>query len=459
MIGLSGGPDSVCLFHILHRLREELGISLHGVHINHGLRPGAAEEDQKYAEMLCADYLVPFHSFSFDINRIARESGISGEDAGRQVRYQSFFRIAQQVEAETGASVKVAVAQNMNDQAETVLMRILRGTGTDGLGGMEYLRKEKGKGILIRPLLDVSRGEVEAYCSEHGLNPRIDLTNLEPVYTRNKIRLDLLPHLGKNYNGNIIEALNRLSKISREDKDYFTKRVDEIIAVHAVFPESQKAAIPLRILAEQHPSIRRRLIVKLFENIGLTRNITSIHLEQADRLLIEGKTSSVTDFTAGYVMGISYGTVEFHQKSCGKSTPFEYSLNMDGSTEIPELNAIMRVKILRRDRNELEEREKKHLNEGTACRLSLDKVLKSGCKPVVRTRKPGDYIVPLGMQGRKKLQDFFVDEKYSREVRDRIPVLCLGSEIVWIVGGRISENYKVDEGAERIILLEYSTKM
>jgi len=228
VIGLSGGPDSVCLFHILCQLREELGIRLYAVHINHGLRPGAADEDQKYTEDLCARYQVPCRTFSFDVTRIARESGMSSEDAGRKVRYQSFFEVADQIENETGGSIKIAVAQNMNDQAETVLMRILRGTGTEGLVGIEYLRTEKNRGI-IRPLLDVTRAEIELYCKENGLDPRIDLTNLEPIYTRNKIRLELLPYLSENYNGNIVAALNRLSRIAKEDKDYFGRFTETIL--------------------------------------------------------------------------------------------------------------------------------------------------------------------------------------------------------------------------------------
>lgn len=460
VIGLSGGPDSVCLFHILHRLKTELGIQLHAVHINHGLRPGAADEDQRYSERLCDEYQVPFHVFSFDVNRIAKECGISGEDAGRQVRYRSFFQIAEQIAAETGEPVKIAVAQNMNDQAETVLMRIIRGTGTDGLGGIEYMRKEKGRGVVIRPLLDVSREEIEAYCKENSLNPRIDLTNLEPVYTRNKIRLELLPYLSSSFNGNVVAALNRLSGIAREDKDYFGKRVEEIIAEHADFPDEHKAVLPLSVLSKAHPAIRHRLIVRIFESIGLTRDIAAVHLEQADRLLKEAKTSSVTDFAAGYVMGISYETAEFYRKTGRDSVEFEYKLNMEGMTEIPELNAVIGVKILRRkDWEHLGEKEKKNSGGSSGCRLSLDKILESGCKPVLRTRRPGDYIVPLGMRGRKKLQDYFVDEKYARSERDRIPILCLGSEAVWVAGGRISENYKVDDETERIILLEYSTKM
>lgn len=460
VIGLSGGPDSVCLFHILCRLRDELDIRLHAVHINHGLRPGAADEDQRYAEALCAEYQVPFQSFVFDVNRIAREQGISSEDAGRQVRYGSFFEVAGRIAAETGRPVKIAVAQNMNDQAETVLMRILRGTGTDGLCGIEYLRTEKDRGVVIRPLLDVSREEIEAYCRENGLNPRIDQTNLEPIYTRNKIRLGLLPYLSENFNANIVAALNRLSKIAKEDKEYFGQRVEAIIAEHVVFRTPERAAIPVEILNREHPAVRHRIIMRLFERIGLAKDITAAHLEQADRLLTEGKTSSAADFTAGYAMRISYDTAEFYKKRDKINIDFEYELNMDGITEIPELNARIGVKILRRqDLENLKENEKKIGDGGSACRLSLDKIEKSGCNPVLRTRRQGDYIVPLGMQGRKKLQDFFVDEKYPREERDRIPILCLGSEIIWVAGSRISENYKVDDSTKRIILLEYSPKI
>lgn len=461
VIGLSGGPDSVCLFHILYRLRNELGITLHAVHINHGLRPGAADEDQRYAEKLCADYQVDCRSFSFDVNRIARESGLSGEEAGRQVRYQSFFEVAERIRADTGCSVKVAVAQNMNDQAETVMMRILRGTGTDGLAGIEYLRREKGKGVIIRPLLDISREEIEAYCRENGLEPRIDHTNLEPVYTRNKVRLELLPLLSEKFNTNIISALNRLSKIAKEDKNYFAEVVESVVAAYVSMKDGNRATFPLDVLQEQHPAVRRRIILRIYEDIGLIKDISAVHLEQADRLISAGKTSSTADFSAGYAMGITYGEVEFYKKSGNHSPSFEYAINLDGITEIPELKAMIGVRILRRQDWEsfCEKHEPAEETKSLTCRLSMDRIAGSGCSPVLRTRRQGDFIVPLGMQGRKKLQDYFVDEKVSREQRDRIPLLCLGPEIVWIVGGRISENYKVDSSTDRIILLEYSTKI
>lgn len=460
VIGLSGGPDSVCLFHILHQLKEELDICLHAVHINHGLRPGAADEDQRYAEKLCEAHGVPCSSFLFDVNKIAREEGISSEDAGRRVRYQSFFRVAERVAAESGASVKIAVAQNMNDQAETVMMRILRGTGTDGLCGIEYLRKEKDRGVIIRPLLDISRAEIEDYCSENGLHPQIDLTNLEPIYTRNKIRLELLPYLSENFNVNIAAALNRLSRIAKEDKDYFIHRAEEFIRMNSIGNKDGSVEIPAGMLGSEHPAIRHRVIMRVFESIGLSKDISSVHLEQADRLIEEARTSSSVDFSGGYALKISYGNAVFYRKEENTGLDFEYELNLEGITDIFELNTQIGVKILKRlDWLNEKGKEKRDRSSSSICRLSLDKLDTGGCRPVIRTRRPGDYMIPFGMKGRKKLQDFFVDEKIRKEERDRIPLLCLGSEIIWVIGSRISENYKVEDDTERIISLEYSLKL
>ena len=261
--------------------------------------------------------------------------------------------------------------------------------------------------------------------------------------------------------------------------------MDEIIAKHAVFAEAGiggKVAVPLDILCGEHPAVRHRLIVRLFESIGLTKDITASHLEQADRLLKEGRTSSAMDFTAGYAMRISYGMTEFYKKTEPQSIEFEYeiNINMEGVTEIPELNAEIGVRILRRQdwpefgRQDFQkkgsgrpERGIEKLAGGKAvCHLSLDKIKATaetdGRRPVLRTRRQGDYIVPLGMPGRKKLQDFFVDEKYPAEERDRTPLLCMGQEVLWAVwpsGGRVSENFKVEDDTERIISLEYSTKI
>jgi len=465
ILGLSGGPDSVCLFHILKDLREEFDMTLHAVHVNHKIRPGAAEEDQEYVERLCREFEIPCHTFEYDINKIAKEKGISTEDAGRQARYDSFYNVAESIKAKTGGSVKIAVAQNMNDQAETVLMRIMRGTGTDGLSGIEYQRSGEKGTMIIRPLLDISREEIEEFCRINHFNPRIDHTNSEPIYTRNKIRLELLPYMKENFNVNVIDALNRLSGIAKKDKDYFSRIVDEEISRYAVRIKDG-VGIPVEILRSHHPSVRHRIIMRIFESIGLSKDIGAIHLEQADQLLSNKKTSSSIDFSAGYAMRISYDQAELYRKTESNRVSFEYVINMDKITEIPELNGQLGVKILRRkdwltERDKSETTEMRNINrEHSSCYMSYDKIEMSNCMPTIRTRKQGDFIRPLGMKGKKKLQDFFVDEKIKKEDRERTPLLSLGCEILWVVGSsRINENYKVEENTEKIITLEYNLKI
>lgn len=471
VIGLSGGPDSVCLFHVLYQLRHDYAITLHAVHINHKIRPGAAEEDQAYVEEFCRQLEVPCSTFSYDVERIAKETGTSSEDAGRKLRYQSFYQVADSIAAETDKTVRIAVAQNRNDQAETLLMRIMRGTGTDGLSGIEYARKGENGMQIIRPLLDVSRTEILQYCKENHLNPRIDLTNLEPIYTRNKIRLELLPYIEKNFNENIVLALNKLSKIAKEDKDYFRAKVDELITEYVEIKrgtgtttqgdiDAGFAEIPLRVLAEQHPAVRHRLIIRIFSMLGLVKDISAIHLENADRLLKEGKTAVSTDFPFGYSLAISYGKVTFYKKGLKNHRQFEYKINKEGITNVVELNGRLKVKIMTKD----EWFGKKMLLKSiglplNSCFLDYDKIQKNNCSLILRPRQQGDYIVPLGMKGRKKIQDLFVDLKIGKAERDRIPLVCLGPEVLWVIGHRMSENFKVGDETEVIISLEYDRKL
>lgn len=456
VIGVSGGPDSVCLLHVLHCLSEEWNLSLHVVHINHCMRGQASDLDQTYTESLCRSLGIPCRVFAYDVKAMAASEGLTTEEMGRQLRYGAFHQVREELLATDQregkiSTVKIAVAHNLNDQAETVLMRILRGTGTDGLAAMEYIRD----GEIIRPLLDVSRAEIEEYCDKNGLEPRVDLTNLEPIYTRNKIRLELIPFLQDNYNKNVLTALSRLVRIASEDKDFIYKHVEDALRVTA--GEGPGRTVNREEFRKLHPAVSKRVIVRTFKEMGLAQDISAVHLAGGDQMIREGKTGDQMDFPKGYGLRISYDVAEFSkrrvksiQESCKKNgMDFTYQINLDGITEIPALNAVLKVKILKADRMEQTIRE----NSFSAHLAHLEQISKGTLS--IRNRRPGDYIVPLGMTGTKKLQDFFVDEKLKREDRDRIPLVCLGSEVLWVVGGRISENYKIKRDTEEIVYLEY----
>ena len=340
VIGLSGGPDSVCLFHVLLKLKEEMELTIHPVHVNHRLRPGAAEEDQDYVERLCAGVGLTPRVFTVDCNGLAEQLGMTSEEAGRKARYDAFWQVAEEVANTCGgegavcgsplrSSMKIAVGHNADDQAETVLFRILRGTGMDGLAGMAYMREEKRPGgegepggtyRIIRPLLDVRRKDVEEYCSAMGLQPVTDHTNSEELYTRNKIRLDLIPYIEEKYNTNFRDGLVRMAKIAAADKAYFWEETAQAYERLRV-PAEQKsetdteadAAIALdwRGLAECHEALRHRIVLKAFGEIGLTQDITAERLAAADKIIL-GKTGGKTvEFPHGYLLRVGKGTVRF----------------------------------------------------------------------------------------------------------------------------------------------------
>ena len=322
VIGLSGGPDSVCLFHVLLKMAEEMKLTLHPVHINHRFRPGAAEADQAYVEALSQKYGLTARVFTVDCNALAEELGMTSEEAGRKARYDAFLQVAEEI----GGSVKIAVAHNANDQAETVLFRILRGTGMDGIAGMAYEREERTNAAdaggrtfcIIRPLLDTWREDVEEYCAEMKLDPVTDHTNNEELYARNKIRLDLIPYIEQKYNSNFQEGLVRMAKIAAADKDFFwTETVQAYERLRAPTADTADSAgvvfavaLDWRGLAECHEALRHRIILKAFSDVGLEKDITAERLEAADKIILGRVGGKTVEFPHGHTLSVGKGVVE-----------------------------------------------------------------------------------------------------------------------------------------------------
>ena len=465
VLGLSGGPDSVCLFHVLKDLREELDFSLHAVHVNHKFRPGAAERDQQYAESLCADSKIPCRTFTYDCSAKAKERNLSSEEAGRKARYEAFGIRAEEL-MEKGVpedKIRIAVAQNSDDQAETILLRLLRGTGPDGLGGMSYKRLE-GRLCIIRPLLDVWREDIEAYCRNRGLQPRIDHTNLQPIYTRNKIRLELIPFLEDRFNPAISQNLIRLGAIARQDKDYLWNQAEK---QYSRLVQSS-GALELEGLKALELPIRHRVIMKAFQEAGLSRDIGAVHLESADQVLEGGKSPAFVDFPGNYAMSVNRGMVWFYSKEERESLK-EPEYPQPGGEKL-KLNMFL-TDADRVEPNQDRDHRKPCQSWDTIlyrADFDWDKV-QAVCGPDpeirLRTRQPGDYI--RLRKGRKKIQNFFVDCKIPKEQRDRIPLAAAGSEILWILsseGGvsernHCSQQYTLDQTTKKVLSLEIICEM
>ncbi len=432
IVAISGGPDSVCLLHALYQIREEYNLELYGAHLNHNFRGIEAQIDAQYVSNLCDDLNILCFIKSMDVPQYAKENGLSPEEAGRILRYDFFEEVAERVGA-----TKIAVAHNENDQAETVLMRLLRGTGLQGLTAIHINR-----GKIIRPLLNIDRNSIEEYCEIHKLSPRIDKTNLESIYKRNKIRLELIPYLEENYNPNIKDNLVKTAEILKDDFDFIEEKAREVYKELVNLQKNDSLILPLQSIKELHPALQSRVIRLSAEQLlGRQEVLEYKHVQNVLELIERGATGKKIVLPLGLVAKISYENLCF---STGEEDNklFHYELPLEDTFYMEELNGSFTVRVVERGEVKEISRDKYH-----KC-FDYDQV-KSILN--VRNRREGDRFYPLGLTGSKKLKDFFIDYKIDRDERDRIPLVCDGDEIMWIVGLRISEKYKITDKTTRIL--------
>ncbi len=438
VLGLSGGPDSLCLLHVLTELRKELGFSLSCLHVNHLMRGEQASADVRWLTAHCDGLGVPLTVAVCDVEARARSEKISVEEAGRRARQEALFAEAEIQAKRCAGNLRVALAHNRDDQAETVLLRILRGTGVHGLTAMEYLREDG----LIRPLLDTSRKEVEAYCDKNGLTPLWDSTNASTAFTRNRLRLELIPLLEEQFNPAVRESLVRLADNARED-DRCLLRLARQKAASARVPCDARAdlAFPLAELAALDAALGKRVVRLLFSRIGLQEDIASVHLTALWKALEKGNNGALIEFPGGYKAEMS------RQDLLLRSPDFSAQVRDD-----PEWELLQR----RLPGNQIPDPASLPSHQAV---LDADAIDALGAPLVLRTRQPGDRIWPLGGPGTQKLQDHFVNAKVPRESRDRTPLVCSGSEVLWIRGGAISEKCKVTPQTQQGIMLEINRRI
>lgn len=445
LAAVSGGPDSVCLLHILYSLSNKLDIKLHAIHINHGLRGEESDGDEEYTRRLCEKLGINMHVFNFDVNELANKWHMSLEVAGREVRYREFEKLADSLGA-----ARIAVAHNMNDQAETILMNMIRGTGLQGLCGMEFKRDR-----IIRPLLNITRVEIERYCLGNDLNPRIDSTNLEDEFSRNKIRLDIIPSINKSFGCDLNDSLNRMSKLVKNDNSFL-----EESATHAFencHHEIAMDAIYLSIdkITRLHSAIMGRVIRIAVKKVkGDLNGIESGHIDDIVSLILKGRTGSMVQLPKGIRAGVSYSFLKIYSdKFEEEKVYFDIQLAMPGSADVHELQISVNSSVS--DRALMVD---KYCNMGYNSLVQFfdyDKLYK-GIN--IRNRREGDRFSPFGSKGTKKLKEYLIDVKIPREKRDRIPLITYGNEVVWIIGYRTSDKFKVTDNTKNILRLEVKEK-
>ena len=441
LIALSGGPDSVCMLHILYKLKEVFDIELGAIHINHMLRGEEANKDEEYSKRLCEELGVRFFSRRIDINKYALETGKSSELAGREARYNFFNEIINKINFN-----KIATAHNANDQAETILMRIMRGTGLEGLGGIPVEREGK----YIRPILCLKRNEIEDYCKENNLNPRIDKSNHERIYSRNRVRLDILPYMKEHFNDDIVETLNRMVLLLQKDNEFieeYSKRCYNKYCKTKI----NELIIKKELFKDEMDSIISRVIIMAFKNISNSHeNFEMKHINQITSLS-KNSTGKKINLTNNIVCENLYGDIIFKSnQSKNKNNNNNVLIKKEEfSNNIYFEDYEIKFQVI--DNNGKEKFPKNDLIK----LFDYDKIKRD---ILIRHRKDGDKIVPLGMNGSKKIKDIFMDLKIPRDDRDEIPIVCFDDEISWVVGCKTSQKFKITKDTKKILKIAFSRK-
>ena len=444
LVAVSGGQDSVCLLHLLHEMQPELGIKLRAAHLDHQLRGQASSGDARYVSRLAKSLGIPVTVAKRDVLAYQKKHGLSLEEAAREVRYRFLAETASAV----GADV-VAVGHTLDDHVETILLHLVRGTGTRGLRGLQPVtrRQVAGKELkVVRPLLAVRRAETRKYCSRFQLQPRQDASNLSLAPLRNRLRMELLPLLTK-YNSGIVEALQRTAQIAGDDiahlEQVAARYWPKVAAKHEdVIVLDKKALLKLPVSAQ------RNLLRMAVENlVGNLKDIEARHIEEMVWAL---------DKPAGKKINLPYGLifrVDYDRYLLGKSTSAlnhlpvlagEYRLKIPGKTVFPgwQIEA------------EIGQPEAKIPDDNlfTACFdfSRIDGELR------VRARRCGDFFRPLGMQGTKKVAQYMLDVKIPHDRRDRIPIVTDGDGIIWVAGCRIAERAKVTAQTKKVLCLKFT---
>lgn len=467
VVGVSGGADSLTLLHVLMRLSEPYRLCLHVAHLHHGARGADADADAAYVAELAAAWGLPFTIERQDVPALARAHKLAFEEAARRVRYAFLSRVAGQVGA-----TRIAVGHNADDQAETVLMHFLRGAGLTGLRGMlpltpitDYrLLEPFGTGdlpavpMIIRPLLEVPRAAITAYCAEQGLTPRFDYSNLDTTYFRNRLRHELLPLL-ETYVPNIRKRLCHTAAVLAADYEVLSQ-VEKQCWKRIVRREGERAITLDRQAWRALPVAMQRATLRhaAYRLRPALRDVDFVHVEQARYVGLEGKSGAQATLPAGLVLTVGYDTLTVSDR---EETPQPQEgmpllwgdepvpVQVPGRTALPGSRWALEATVLSTwDMAQI-------ASNADPWTAYLDAEAIAG-PLALRRRRPGDRFRPQGMEGHSvKLSAFLINLKEPRFLRDHLPLLVDEEKIVWVCGRRIAEEVAVRPQTRNVVLLQF----
>lgn len=438
VIGVSGGADSICLLKVLIKMSDIYNLKLHVVHIHHGIRGDEADMDEEFVRDFCEKFSnIMYHSFEYDIPTLASESKVSEEEMGRIIRYKAFNEVMDKFKA-----TKIAVAHNLNDNVETILFNLCRGTGISGLKGI--INKNEA---LIRPLLCVTRDEIEEYLMCCKQQFRQDSTNFQEDYTRNKIRINVIPYLEKNINANVKEHINQLSKIALDTERFMESYTDKVFGkiVKEDLDCQNKYIVDIEALNIEEYIIRQRILRQcIYKLVGKLKDISNIHIDDIIKLSDKNVGKHV-NLPYGIMCKRGYNTLEMYseknvQHKENNVLYEEVKLNHEYYLEFYNKNIIFEC---------LEYQKTMDIPRNNCTKwFDYDKI--NGVI-ALRNRQSGDKM-KLNPEGTtKKLKDLMIDLKINKDERDSIPIVALGEDVLWLVGKRNSEAYRITDNTKKIL--------
>ena len=442
LVAVSGGPDSVALLNVLWKLKDEFDLRLEVAHLEHGIRGEEAREDARFVAGMADKLALPFHLKELELPKIKAERGKGNlEEMAREARRRYFAVLA--AERNIG---KVALGHTRDDQAETFLMRFLRGSGRKGLTGMasvSSLSEIEGSPVLVRPLIETSRQEIENYLAAEKLEYRLDRTNLDPTLLRNWIRLHLLPELRERIDLRLDERLTRMADVMRDEEAFLRD------LTRGLLPQVTLEGNLLRGPLLAQPEAMRRRLVRLWleKALGNLRSVEFDHVEAILGLISDGPPHGRVAIPKGRELVRSYDTLRLEKKSrVRRAACYSYALPQDGELIVPEAG----VKIVSARSASVSYFRPGDDLEAVFDSRSLPEIL------TVRNFRSGDRFQPLGMQGHKKVKDLFIDKKVPLRARATLPLLLAGEEILWIPGHARSEIAKIEPATREAVKVKVS---
>ena len=449
LAGVSGGPDSVALIHILHSLAPKYTLRLAIAHLNHGLRPSEADRDQAFVVSLAKNLEIPLYAETQDVQRYRKKHHLSIEEAARRLRYRFYHHTAEQQRCD-----KIALGHHVDDNAEQVLMAMLRGSGPLGLAGMPAVRPDR----IIRPLINLRRIDILDYLAARGLDYVVDSSNRDLRFLRNKIRTRLIPELQDKYNPKCVESLNRLATILSAEEEWLENHVQKFFTDALVFEQPGRLGLSRTGLTSKPTAVQRRLIRKAVLQVkGNLRRIAFNHIEAVLKLVRQGTPAGAVDLPDGICVWRDGDRLLISESQHRRSRPHsgrlasevpDYLYELPGPGVISIKEAGLQIQFSEMPIKQIADWRQ------TDPQIAFFDRDKLSFPLVTRNFRPGGRFSPLGVSGHQKLKKFFIDHKISRTERIKCPIVLSRNKIIWVAGYRLDNAVKIDTHTRYVLKAE-----